>query len=53
MNNMKITVKGKKEGHIVDVPAELEADELTMEELENLKYMSGVDPHFWGPGYDE
>jgi nitrate reductase NapAB chaperone NapD len=47
-----ITVKDKKIGKIIQVP-ELEAEELTADELENLNAMSGMDPHFWGPGYDE
>jgi hypothetical protein len=49
MNNKILTVKDKKVGKVIDVP-ELETEELTPEEIENLNYLA--DPRFFGPDYD-
>ena len=45
-----ISVKDKKTGKIIQVP-ELEAEELTDQELEDLNHLA--DPRFYGPDYDE
>lgn len=50
MENKILTVKDKKVGKIINVP-ELETQELTQDELEDLNYLA--DPRFFGPDYDE
>lgn len=50
---MKISVKDLKRGKMYEVPEPIDVDELNEDEREALNLMSGTDPHFWGPGYDE
>jgi hypothetical protein len=48
-----ISVKDKREGRMYAVPDPIDEDQLSDDERETLQHMSGLDPHFWGPGYGE
>jgi hypothetical protein len=50
---IKYNVKGLKTGRMYAVPDPIDEDDLDADERELLNNMAGMDPHFWGPGYDE
>lgn len=55
MENEKliVSVKDIKKGRMYSIPDPIDEDDLNADEKMLLNQMAGVDPHFWGPGYDE
>lgn len=50
---IKYNVKDIKRGRMYTVPDPIDEDDLSDDERNALNHMAGMDPHYWGPGYDE
>ena len=48
-----VSVKDMKKGRMYAIPDPIDEDDLSEDERETLNHMTGMDPHFWGPGYGE